>query len=79
MHAALDSAHSRIARLISAGFALSRNDRKIIHYRQLLTTLATARDVANFASFVATELALGEVRTTVIRDRPHQQVLFEEV
>jgi hypothetical protein len=47
--AALDSARSKIACLLSASFALSRNDRKIILYDQLLTTLATARGAADFA------------------------------
>jgi putative DNA methylase len=76
---ALASAHSKIDRLLSSGFALSRNDRKIILYGQLLITLAAARDAASFAAIVDGELAVGERRPTFVSNRPEQQVLFERV
>ena len=57
---ALASARSNINRLRAAGFALSRNDRKIIVYGQLLTTLASARDAAKFAALVDAELSRDE-------------------
>lgn len=74
---ALASARSKINRLHSAGFALSRNDRKIILYGQLLTTLACARDAASLAALVDGELARDRAIAPVLDRRPEQQVLFE--
>ena len=74
---ALDSARAKFERLLAAGFALSRNDRKIILYGQLLTTLAAARDAAAFAAIVDAELYRADCPATLRRPRPQQQVLFE--
>jgi hypothetical protein len=60
---------TKIARLLSAGFALSRNDRKIILYGQRLTTLTSADDAADFAPIVDTELAVGDQAKTAVRHR----------
>jgi hypothetical protein len=76
---ALDSARSKIARLLTAGFALSRNDRKIILYGQLLTTLTAANDAENFAAIVAAELAVEDRRPTAASNLPEQQMLFHGV
>jgi putative DNA methylase len=75
---ALDSAQAKIDRLLTAGFALSRNDRRIILYGQLLTTIATERDAAGFASIVDTELNRERAAPRVTRHRARQQVLFEQ-
>ncbi len=42
---AIESARAKLRRLLSAGFELSRNDRKIVLLGQLLTTLETPREV----------------------------------
>jgi hypothetical protein len=60
---------SKTDRLLSAGFALSRNDHKIILYGQLLTTLTSATDAADFAPIVHTEFPLAHDAITV--RRPH--------
>ena len=54
---ALASARAKLRRLHAAGFRLSRNDRKIVLYGQLLTTLASASDADAFADHVEHELA----------------------
>ena len=46
---ALESARSKLGRLRSAGFALSRNDRKIVIFGQLLTTLGSPGDAEQIA------------------------------
>lgn len=77
--AALDSARAKIGRLLAAGFALSRNDRKIILYGQLLTTLTAARDATTFAALVGVELSRAVSATAPSSHRPQQQILFERV
>ncbi len=47
---ALDSATSKIKRLYSAGFELSRNDRKIVIFGQMLTTMTRPEDAERFSS-----------------------------
>jgi putative DNA methylase len=44
------AAHSKLDRLSNAGFNLSSNDRKIVLYGQLLSTLRTENDVEKFGS-----------------------------
>jgi putative DNA methylase len=51
---AMDSAEKKLSRLQSAGFELSRNDRKIVMFGQLLTTLRTSKVVAKLAHHVGT-------------------------
>jgi len=45
---ALESASAKLGRLRTAGFALSRNDRKIVFFGQLLTTIKEPVDAALF-------------------------------
>jgi putative DNA methylase len=47
---AMDSARAKIKRLYAAGFELSRNDRKIVLFGQLLTTITRPEDAERFAS-----------------------------
>jgi hypothetical protein len=56
--AGLAPANAKLDRLLASGFVLSRNNRKIILYGQLLTTLTAARDAENFAALVDTELTV---------------------
>ena len=53
----LASARAKLQRLHAAGFRLSRNDRKIVLYGQLLTTLVFASDANVLADYVDRELA----------------------
>jgi putative DNA methylase len=53
---ALERAHAKLRRLVDQGFSLSRNDRKIVLFGQLLTVLSTSSDCASFADHVAVEL-----------------------
>lgn len=69
----------KIGRLLAARFALYRNDRKIILYGQLLTTLSAAADAATFAPIVDAELAVEERPAIITSNRPEQQMLFERV
>ena len=75
----LASARSKIDRLCAAGFVLSRNDRKIILYGQLLTTLVSARDAANRAARADGELASNAENAPAASNRPQQQELFRGV
>jgi putative DNA methylase len=42
---ALEKAHKKLLRLQTSGFSLSQNDRKIVMYGQLLTSLKTIKDI----------------------------------
>ena len=53
---AIDSARSQSARLSALGLELSRNDRKVILFGQLLTTLRNLADAQNIAKRVEAEL-----------------------
>lgn len=46
---AVESARSKVRRLQEAGFTLSKNDRKVVLYGQLLTSLDSPADADNFA------------------------------
>lgn len=46
---AIESARAKLQRLLAAGFELSRNDRKIVLFGQLLTTLKSLEDVEKLA------------------------------
>jgi putative DNA methylase len=54
---ALESAKAKMARLSAAGFNLSRNDRKVILFGQLLTTVEFASAADEIARRVESELA----------------------
>ena len=55
--AAVASARAKMRRLQDAGFHLSRNDRKIVLFGQLLTTLDSQSDADALADYVECELA----------------------
>ncbi len=55
---AIDSARTKLARLSSAGFTLSRNDRKIVLFGQLLTTFNSPADAAHFALHADADLTV---------------------
>ncbi len=76
---ALGSARSKIDRLLAAGFTLSRNDRRIVLYGQLLGTLSSACDAAALATVVDAELANERAAPRVPRRCPEQQLLFGDV
>jgi putative DNA methylase len=73
---ALESAAAKLARLRTAGFSLSRNDRKIVMFGQLLTTLRSADEAGHFAAHVDTELQIVPPITPTI-NRREQLSLFE--
>jgi adenine-specific DNA methylase len=50
--AAIDTAQTKLARLALAGFVLSRNDRKIVLYGQMLTTLKSTSDLSAATTYV---------------------------
>lgn len=53
---ALNIAQEKINRLESSGFSLSKNDKKVIMFGQLLASLQTTKDVASLPSFVEQEM-----------------------
>ncbi len=72
---ALVSGKEKLRRLQSAGFRLSRNDRKVVLYGQLLTTLNTASDANHFAEHVERELSVIPVPAHATR---HSLPLFPD-
>ncbi len=73
---AIESAGAKLGRLRAAGFSLSRNDRKIVLFGQLLTTLTTPQEAAHFGSYVDTELQAHEPAIAAVR-RPAQLTFFD--
>ncbi len=73
---AMESARAKLGRLEEAGFALSRNDRKIVIFGQLLTTLRSPRDAADFAVHVDAELEVRQAAKPATRARD-QLLLFD--
>ena len=59
---ALESAKAKVKRLYAAGFDLSRNDRKIVLFGQLLTTITKPDDAARFAFHA--ETAIDSIKQT---------------
>ncbi len=75
---ALNSARAKIRRLLDAGFTLSRNDRKVVLYGQLLTAIADPADLAPLVPLVEEELlTLYEVKVAKHTEFA-QSVLFGE-
>jgi adenine-specific DNA methylase len=75
---AIESAKSKVRRLLEEGFTLSRNDRKIVLFGQLLATLRSSSDVTRIARIVeANTDALECVKETTPRG-PRQHLLFED-
>jgi putative DNA methylase len=76
---ALGRARAKLLRLVDEGFCLSRNDRKIIFFGQLLTAISTPSDLASVAPRVALELDRAIYRRAGRQGEPRQGRLFEEV
>ncbi len=70
------SANAKIERLRIAGFDLSRNDRKIVIFGQLLTTLRSPADASYFGVHADAALAMSEPARPAIRP-PDQLLLFD--
>ena len=73
---ATESARAKLGRLRAAGFELSRNDRRIVLFGQLLTTLASASDAEHLALHADVELGCGELPQPEIK-RNTQLSLFD--
>jgi putative DNA methylase len=73
---AMESARAKLGRLEEAGFALSRNDRKIVIFGQILTTLRSPGDAADFAVHVDAELEIRQAAKPAARARD-QLLLFD--
>ncbi len=75
---ALSSARAKLSRLADEGFSLSRNDRKVVFFGQLLTAISSPSDLASVVGQVAGELeSPGEPRPRR-RKGLQQGLLFEE-
>ena len=72
---AVASAREKLHRLQAAGFTLSRNDRRIVQYGQLLPLLRCASDFERLAADVESELELMP-QTAVIQPRKTGQKLL---
>jgi putative DNA methylase len=73
---AMDEARAKLRRLSEAGFSLSRNDRKIVIFGQLLTTLNSPGEAATFALHAGADLALPEPSAVAVRPGA-QMTLFD--
>lgn len=69
---AAESARAKLRRLLSAGFELSRNDRKIVLLGQLLTTLESPTDVEDVLLYPDPGLD-----ATAAEDSNRQKLLFD--
>ena len=65
---AMESAKAKLERLRAAGFELSRNDRKIVIFGQLLTTIRSPEEAMHFAVHADAGLGVIEPR----RPKPHR-------
>ncbi len=72
---ALESAKAKVKRLYAAGFDLSRNDRKIVLFGQLLTAITKPADAALFASYA--ETAIDDIKQAVPIASPIQLEMFD--
>jgi putative DNA methylase len=72
---ALESAQAKVKRLYAAGFDLSRNDRKIVLFGQLLTTITKPDEAALFAFHA--ETAIDGMKQTATRKTPTQLRMFD--
>lgn len=73
---AFEAGRTKIRRLEEAGFALSRNDRRIVLFGQVLTALAEASELAALAPLVDDELAKPCQPRPAVRPQPAQSLLF---
>lgn len=72
---AISSAWDKLSRLNRQGIRLSRNDKKIVLYGQLLTTLQSAEDVGTIVELVDSQLATMQPEIRV-QPLPEQGLLF---
>ncbi|HLJ11623.1 MAG TPA: DNA methyltransferase, partial [Planctomycetaceae bacterium] len=75
---AMQSALEKMARLRQSGFSLSRNDRKIILYGQLLTTLTSPSEKIEIPDYIDAELDRAEPEPMAIRRVARQKALFTD-
>jgi len=75
---AVESAKSKLRRLLEQGFTLSRNDRKIVLFGQLLATLRVPREAADIARIAEANTAATQCIEQIHLTRPRQQLLFED-
>jgi putative DNA methylase len=75
---AIVAANAKLARLEAAGFSLSRNDRKIVLYGQLLTTIGHPTETTAFATLVEAELDSVRPEAPAKRGNSQQKLLFRE-
>ncbi len=73
---AMESARAKLRRLQSAGFTLSRNDRKIVLFGQLLTTLQIPADTENIALYVDSAIEITQPSQPTARN-PSQLLMFD--
>jgi putative DNA methylase len=76
---ALSAGRAKIRRLHDAGFTLSRNDRKVVLYGQLLTAIANPADLSTLRPLVEDELLTIYETKPSARVESAQPVLFGEV
>jgi putative DNA methylase len=74
---AIESAKSKLARLRGEGFALSRNDRRIVLFGQILATLRRPGDEANLAQRIGKEANADDLPRPTPPMRQQQQLLFD--
>ena len=73
---AVESAKLKLGRLIAAGFDLSRNDRKIVLFGQLLTTLKFPEDAAQLAFH--SDIQLDDIKAVKSQAKAETQALLFE-
>jgi putative DNA methylase len=73
---ALESARIKIRRLMRRGFRLSKNDRRIVIFGQLLTTLNSADEIDQFVERVDKELESPVPDELHYENEPTQKLLF---
>ncbi len=76
MSQATESAKAKITRLLTAGFQLSHNDRKIVLFGQLLTTLRSPDDMEQIARHA--EIQLDDVKADRFAAKPGTQAMLFE-
>jgi putative DNA methylase len=75
---AIERARSKIRRLRQEGFELSRNDRRVVLYGQLLATLGRATDASVIDKTVETEIDATVREESIRPKRVQQRLLFED-
>src|SRR5207249_2360369 len=72
------TAHGKLRRLQEAGFTLSRNDRRIVQFGQLLPLLRCAADFESLAAEVKFDLELDATFDLIKPRQTGQRLLFED-